>query len=90
MICKYKQAGEREGEPGEEGEGEAEGRITINSSLPALQLYSPVYIYRTKEVGYHELSFFQSCFVAEKDVCEHCKKDQRFSRAQPWSWHKNM
>jgi len=52
------------------GLGRGRGRITINSSLPALQLYSPVYIYRTKEVGYHELSFFQSCFVAEKDVCE--------------------
>jgi hypothetical protein len=41
MICKYKQAGEQ-GEPGEEGEGGGEGRgrggITINSSLPALQL----------------------------------------------------
>jgi hypothetical protein len=49
MICKYKQAGE-EGEPGEEGEGGGEGRgrggITINFSLPALQLYSPVYIYK--------------------------------------------
>jgi hypothetical protein len=41
-------AGEEGEGPGEEGE--AEGRITINSSLPALQLYGPVYIYRTVEV----------------------------------------
>jgi hypothetical protein len=72
MICKYQQTGGEgwEGEPGEEGEGggEGRGRITINSSLPALQLYSPVYIYRTnRSTGF---SFFQFCFVAEKDVCE--------------------
>jgi hypothetical protein len=54
MIRKYKQTGGEgwEGEPGEEGEGggEGRGRITINSSLPALQLYGPVYIYKTVEV----------------------------------------